>query len=245
MKMTALTLLLLLIGLGLAGCDSASSSDVPSGGTPGGSAPGGNSSDSTPIISVVKGSGKITSDTRKVDGAIAVTLNTSGNLTIQQGSSDALTLQSDDNVLPLLTSDLSGNRLILSTKPRTSVSPTQPISYNLTLKSFTGIKHSGTGTVQISGVDGDQLTVAIGGSGDITVSGTVNRQTVEMPGSGSYHSENLTSKSAIITLSGAGSANVNVSDTLNVTISGSGSVNYSGNPTVTKQITGTGSVNKK
>jgi putative autotransporter adhesin-like protein len=237
MKKSTLAVGVLLLVFVLAGCDSTSSSDNPTGGTPGGG-PGGNSE-------VVKGSGKISSDTRAVTGATGVSLNTSGNLTIKQGSSDSLTIEAEDNILPVLSSDLSGSRLILTTKSGATVNPTKPITYNLTLKSFTAIKHSGSGTVQISGISGDQLTIAIGGSGDITASGTATNQIIEIPGSGSYHGENLTSKSATITISGSGSANVKVSDTLNVTISGKGSVNYTGNPAVTKQVTGTGSVNKK
>src|SRR5262245_33803264 len=82
----------------------------------------------------IQGSGKRVSEPRNVSGFREVVLKGSGNLNIEVTGTESLTIEADDNLLPYLTSDVSGNRLTLGTKDNTNVSPSKEITYTLTVK---------------------------------------------------------------------------------------------------------------
>jgi len=195
--------------------------------------------------SVTKGSGRVVTETREVSGFTKVELSGSGELTIEKTGTESLSISAEDSLLPQLTSDVSGDTLTLGTKPNTSILPTKPITYSLTVKDLTGIAVSGSGSVRVSDLMTNSLTTKISGSGTITASGAVNDQDVDISGSGRYQAEQMTSKAVRAQISGSGTASVLASDLLDVKISGSGTLTYSGNPQVTQQISGSGKLIKK
>jgi hypothetical protein len=195
--------------------------------------------------SVTKGSGQVVTETREVSGFTKVELSGSAELTIEKTGTESLSISAEDNLLPQLTSDVSGDALILGTKPNTSILPTKPITYSVTVKDLTGIAVSGSGTVRVSNLMTNSLTTKISGSGTITASGAVNDQDVDISGSGRYQAEQMTSKAVKAQISGSGTASVLAADLLDVKISGSGTLTYSGNPQVTQEISGSGKLIKK
>ena len=200
---------------------------------------------SATACSITKGSGQITTETRQVAGFTKVELSGTGELTIERTGTESLTISAEDNILPLLTSEVSGDALVLGTKPNTEIVPSKPITYSLTVKDLTGLSVSGSGSVRASDLTTDSLTTKISGSGTITTSGTVGAHDLDISGSGGYRAEQLMSKTVKARISGSGNASVLVSDTLDVTISGSGTLTYSGDPKVTQEISGSGKLIKK
>ena len=195
--------------------------------------------------SITKGSGQVTTETRQVAGFTKVELSGTGELTIEKTGTESLTISAEDNILPLLTSEVSGDTLVLGTKPNAEIVPSKPITYSLTVKDLTGLSISGAGSVRASDLTTNSLSSKISGSGTITASGTVGAQDLDISGSGGYRAEQLTSRSVKARISGSGNASVLVSDTLDVTISGSGTLTYSGDPKVTEEISGSGKLIKK
>src|SRR3712207_1838364 len=64
----------------------------------------------------VNGSGNLISETRQVAGFSAVDLDGVGELNIQQGSTESLLIEGDDNIVPLITSTVRNGRLVLDIK---------------------------------------------------------------------------------------------------------------------------------
>ena len=84
------------------------------------------------------------------------------------------------------------------------------------------------------------------GASEVSLDGNVDRLLVDMTGASQLAADRLHAKTAEISTTGAGDADVAVTDTLNVVITGAGKVTYSGNPpTIKKQITGAGSIRHK
>jgi hypothetical protein len=193
----------------------------------------------------ITGSGNIKTETRTVSGFNAVNLAGTGRLTIAVTGTDSLEITADDNLLSYLTSDVSGKELTLGTKSHTSISPSKDPVYKLTVKDLSSITLGGSGAIVARDIHTDRLKVVLGGSGDISTSGTAGDQDILIGGSGAYHAPDLKSKIATITIGGSGDADLNAAEKLNVTIAGSGSVTYTGDPTVTQQILGSGTVKKK
>jgi hypothetical protein len=195
--------------------------------------------------SVVSGSGQTKTESRQVSGFTKIDLAGVGEVTITQGSTESLTVEADDNVLPVLTSKVSDSTLRLGTKPRTTVRTRSPIRYRVTVKDLTGISMSGSGSVIAKGVRVPALRVDMSGSGTINLSGSADKQDIEMSGSGRYEAAELSSQEVTVEISGSGEVAVSVSRALKVDISGSGRVTYSGDPSVDQDISGSGKLIKK
>jgi hypothetical protein len=193
----------------------------------------------------VRGSGNVISEPRTVSGFDSIALSGDGQLIIEQGDSDSLTVTADDNLLPYLTSDVSGKELRLSTRNGTSVNPSRRVVYHVSLKKLQDIALSGSGSVDASHVNTDRLKISVSGSADIRTSGNAGQQDISISGSADYHGEDLKTKIASIEISGAAKAVVAVSDKLDASVSGAGSIEYVGDPVVTQQVSGAGSIHKR
>jgi carbon monoxide dehydrogenase subunit G len=199
----------------------------------------------TASCSVASGSGTVASESRAVSGFNAVEISGAGELSIEQTGTESLSIEAEDNILPLLTSEVSGGTLKLDKKPRAFLRTTKPITYRLTVKDLTRLGISGSATVRVSQLRTPSLHVEISGSGAVTAAGTADDQQLEISGSGSYDAAQVTGKSATIDISGSGKATVNASDVLDVQISGSGTVTYSGDPRITQDVSGSGRLIKR
>ena len=211
------------------------------------------------------GSGNVVSERRDVGDFDAVTLSGVGNLHIAQTGSESLTIEAEDNILPLLTTEVHGRRLVFGSEPRARFSPTKPIRYTLTVKDLRDIRISGAGNVEVAalgtpslrlelsgagnmtvtGLAADSLELTLSGAGNATCAGEARDQEARISGAGSYNAEDLTSMTASVTISGTGSAHLRVSERLDARVSGVGSITYRGNPSVRKSVSGVGRISQR
>jgi hypothetical protein len=212
----------------------------------------------------IRGSGKVTTEKRDVRDFDEVSLSGSGNLVITRTGTESLTVEAEDNIIPYLTTEVSGRRLILGTRDNVSLQTTRPITYTLTVKDLEALSLSGSGNISassvpdlgdihlsgsgnmfISGIDTDKLTTRISGSGDVNAAGKAGSQDVRISGSGNYRAESLQSKDARLEVSGSGRVAVTAGDKLDARISGSGYIEYAGDPAINQSITGSGRLRKR
>jgi hypothetical protein len=190
----------------------------------------------------IQGSGTIKTEPRTVNGFTGVELSGSGKLIVEQGDTEALTITADDNLLEYLTSDVQNSKLMLATKGNYSLQPTAPITYRLSVKRLNTLGTAGSVIVEANGLKTDSLTIAVSGSGDISISGEADAQKIAFSGSADYKADNFKTKDTSINISGSAKVVVAASNRLDVQVSGSGDVQYIGSPEITQSITGTGSV---
>ncbi len=191
-----------------------------------------------------RSSNTVSMESRNVSGFSALSLETSGDLTISVTGKESLTIEADPSILSLLTSDVSGNRLTLGAQNGANLQTSQPIRYTLTVKDLNDVVLDGSGSITISGLAASNFSATINGSASITVKGSADNLTVNVNGSGSFDGSSLASKTVTVDDSGSGNVRVQASNTLNANVSGSGSVRYSGNPTVNSTVNGSGTVSK-
>jgi hypothetical protein len=190
----------------------------------------------------VTGSGTMSDETRELADFSRIELRTMGQVTVTLGEPAGVQLRVEDNLMPLVETNVRDGWLVIESPPNTTLSPTLTIEINVTMPELAEIKLSGAGLIQADGVTGESLVTTIAGSGNVVLSGTVDRQTVDVPGAGTYEASGLASRDVSVNLSGAGNVIVDVSGTLNATVSGMGNILYSGDPSVTQNVTGSGSV---
>jgi len=215
-------------------------------------------------LKTLQGSGNIVKEDRPVSDFDQVVLNGLGKLIIDQGDSESLVIEADDNLLPIITAEVKNRVLTIGFDEKIRLVGSSNITYHLSLKDLKGLEISGLGEATIPSLRSNALSLGMSGSGKIQVddlqattltvnssglgafdaAGQVDAITLNFSGAGFFNAENLRANSANLTINGTGTATVWVVDQLDVNISGGGFVNYYGNPQVTKSISGLGRVEK-
>lgn len=193
----------------------------------------------------VRGSGVVASEPRDASGFSEVRLGGTGEVIIEQTGKDSVTVEAEDNILPLLRTAVENGVLRLDIQNGVSIQTTKPIRYHVTTKTLTGVGVSGSGTVRATGIDADRFTADISGSGNAALAGRADDLKLKISGSGSVDAAGLNSRSVAATISGSGDATVNATDRLDATVSGSGSVRYGGSPQVNQRVSGSGRVARR
>jgi hypothetical protein len=214
---------------------------------------------------VIRGSGNVVTEDRDVSGFDSVALSGFGRVIITQGDEESLTVETDDNLMRYIQTEVRDGTLELgfTDDARYKIpDPSSPIIFHLSLTDLNALDLSGAGSFVIDELDADRLVVTLSGAGDLRIdsltatdlvvttsgagnvelAGAVETQTIDLSGLGNYSARDLESRTATVSISGAGNAGVWVRDTLDVTISGAGGVDYFGSPEVTQNISGVGKV---
>ena len=191
----------------------------------------------------IRGNGHIKTEERQV-GSFAE-IDAGGAFEIEWvNGSPALRVTTDENLLSYIESDVSGNTLHLST--REHVWPTHGIKLFISSPARTGAKLRGAVKLTANSLSGPAFAVESKGASEVLLGGNIDRLLVDMTGASQLSADHLQTKTAEISTTGAGDADITVSQTLKVVITGAGKVSYSGNPaTIQKQVMGAGSIQRK
>lgn len=215
----------------------------------------------------VAGSGKVITQSREVQGFLAISITVPAEVLIQQGPAETVRIEAEDNLLPQLSTEVDQGTLVIKntvTSWNERVSASKPVRITITVKDLNklelssagdvrieklntqalSITVSGAGSLTIEQLTTPQLDLRLSGAGSITASGEAADLQLSISGVGSFDGANLLSKTANTNISGAGGATVHPSDELIARISGTGSIDYYGNPKLTRHVSGLGSVNQ-
>ena len=208
------------------------------------------------------GSRNLISESRNVSGFERVEVSGGGSMDIIQDGTESLTIETDDNVMQYITSDVRGGTLHLGMDFGMHSFLPSRLHFTLHVKDLTGITTSGSwdvviesiqtgtlsivisgsGKVNINALTADELDTTISGSGELDLSGDAKQQSINISGSGKYLAGDLRTEAATVGISGSGNVTVWTSATLTVHISGSGDVSYYGSPQVSFDQSGSGNI---
>jgi hypothetical protein len=217
------------------------------------------------FFNVTIGSGNVVTESRDVRDFDRVSLSGSGSIFLTQTGEESLTIEAEDNVLPLLTSDVQGGELKLGFLNHIgTVTTNAPIRYYLTVKNLHGLTISGAGKVEMSTLATDALGVTISGSGSIQAPAlTAEALEIRISGSGKITASPLQADTLTVAISGTGHAILSgkatrqeisipgagaydaaelVSDAARVRVSGAGSATVNARETLDARISGIGSI---
>jgi len=95
-------------------------------------------------------------------------------------------------------------------------------------------------------LSGTRFALESRGASRVSLDGNIEELLADMTGASELAASALQTKTAEISTTGAGNAEIAVSEKLKVAITGAGKVQYSGNPaTIEKHISGAGSIRRK
>ena len=180
----------------------------------------------------IVGSGRLVTESREIGDLHEVSLLNSGRLVIEHGTHESLSITAEDNILPVLESEVRNGRLTLGILPGYNVETRLDVEYRLTVRDLDGLFLSGSTSTEASGIDTRDLYVDLSGSSKARLAGRVERQTLRLTGSSRYLASELPSRSADVRLSGSSRAVLRVADSLTGSAAGSSRVEYYGDPAV-------------
>ncbi len=193
--------------------------------------------------SQVVGSGNVITQSRNVSGFEAVSFEGVARLVLEQTGTESLTITAEDNILPLLISEVRDGTLFLGFASDTNITDTEPIVFTLSVRTLTALTAAGVVEVHARGIDSNRLDVIVSGVSNVTAAGRADRQNVVVSGVSTYLAENLESIVVEVDVSGPSRVVVNVSEELRGRVDAPGSVEYIGDPAV--DVDGFGAVHKQ
>lgn len=211
----------------------------------------------------ITGSGRLTEQVRTPGNFQQLRLDGAFDVTVQPGSAAKVVLKADDNIVPLIQTELDGDTLVIRGRKGASFHTRNPISITVEVTQLSAIELRGSGNLKASGlrgkgfelslsgsgnavltdIDVDRFEASLAGSGDMSLAGKSNRTELSIAGSGDIHAEQLLSRRTEVSIAGSGDAQVHASDSLEASIAGSGNVRYAGKPAkVDRSVVGSGDV---
>ena len=191
------------------------------------------------------GGGEKTTETRQVAPFRSIDASGSIDVDVVPGNASTIRVIAGKNVIDHVETDSSGGVLHLSIRDRGIVigpDPYDDARVEVSSAALEGVSVHGSSDLVLGHLSGDELSVAIEGSGDIEAAGSVGHLVATIEGSGDADLRDLEARTATVTIEGSGDAKVNVKDQLDVTVHGSGDVSYRGNPRISQSVAGSGDI---
>ncbi len=191
----------------------------------------------------VQGSGKLQKQKREVGAFNSISTEGAFDIQIVCQKPQSLEIEGDDNVLPLITTEVSNNVLHIRNTRGYSVSDS--ITLRISVTDLVRISASGAGTIEVSGLKNEKFEIEANGAPTIRATGETRVLNVDANGAGTIDTHKLRAAQVAVDAKGVASVEVHASEQLDVTIAGPSHVIYTGNAVVHKTVNGPGSVEKK
>lgn len=207
-----------------------------------------------------QGNGTVVEEERSLENFSAITIEGSYTIELEQGA-PGLTIRTDENLLPLIQTEVKRNTLRLSNTQNIKGSDgvTIRIRYPELEKLEVGgaAKITNTGTMQTGSLEIEvrgaamvdlemevrKLELELSGASSVNFQGTARQLQADLSGAGNLEAYELQVRDAVVNLSGIGSAEVYVTDNLQAKVSGVGGIRFKGEPrNIQRQVSGVGSI---
>ena len=183
----------------------------------------------------VRGSGNVVMDKRGISGFKAVEVGGVLLVEITAQKEFGVEVEADDNLLPLIKTEVSDGVLKISAERK--ISSTGPIRIRIFAPNIDNLEVSGAANVTVNDVKNSEFTIDSSGASKIKISGETGKLTMDVSGATKIDAENLKAVDATVDASGASNVTVNVLGELRAEASGASRILYTGTPTNLEQST--------
>jgi hypothetical protein len=212
----------------------------------------------------VQGNGNVKRQAREVGHFNGLALALPGQVEVRTGNSEGLTIETDDNLLPLIETVVEDGTLKIRNKnkvnirtrnlkivvqtrglDRLALGGSGSIDADRVQGSRLQFDVGGSGNIRVGKAEGESVSVSVGGSGDLKVNeGGARSLSATIGGSGTIDMARVRFDKASVTVAGSGDATLWVRESLSMSVAGSGDVNYYGDPQVSKSVVGSGGAHR-
>jgi hypothetical protein len=192
----------------------------------------------------VEGSGRRKTERRDVAEFDRITVEGAYRVEVACGRERGLEIEADDNLLPLLLTDVEGGRLRLHNER--GITTKQMPLVRVTVPDLKEVSVPGASDFSLTGVRNERLEVKVEGAAKLRASGETGALDLTLSGAGLVDARDLHAREVSVVNSGAGMTSVYATERLDATVNGVGTVDYYGDPqTVNPQVNGLGKITKK
>jgi hypothetical protein len=192
----------------------------------------------------VRGSGDVITVDRLVKDFVKIKSSGAYDLYVTVGDAPALSITFDDNLVDLVETEVRGKTLYIDSEE--SYSSRRPCRVDITISKLESVSISGSGDMEITGLNQESLSYEISGSGDLVASGSVEELDIKVSGSGDVDTRELKAKEAYVRIYGSGDVSVYAVNSFDGAIFGSGDIRYYGDPEyVSTDVAGSGDIRKR
>ncbi len=196
----------------------------------------------------VNGSGNVVTQDREAGYFNAVKVSTAIDLILTQGSSESIRVEADDNLHEYIITEIKNNTLHIYTDA--NIRNAREMNVYVTMKDIEEISATSAGDViGKSVINSDELLLSTSSAGDIdlevdvqkltcrissagcmNLSGTTDELDASLSSAGDLNAFDLTSRTASVTTSSSGDANITVTEKLWARASSAGDISFKGDP---------------
>jgi hypothetical protein len=194
------------------------------------------------IIGCNRGAGEVKTETRQVAGFSRIDVGGGIGLTVRIGPAPSLEVRAQENILPLIASNVENATLrIHSTQAYTT---SEGVHVTIVTPTLAGIAMSGGSQGQVAGLAADELAIDLSGGSALTASGTARSVIVNANGGSRGTLSELAATTVTVDMSGGSTATVRASDEVKGSASGGSRVTVLGDAKLNVQATGGSDVSR-
>ena len=194
------------------------------------------------------GSGAIVTESRQATDFKSIRINGSGEVVIQEGATQKITVSGYENLVPLYRTQTDNGVLVLGFQSDYHQINRNNIKVQIEVPSLDAVMINGSGDILVQQFGyADSLSASINGSGKIRIQCTgYNQLHYEINGSGDILAATTVGKTSESVIHGSGRIEVNSTQKMQARIYGSGTILYYGSPANTDiVVSGSGNTIKK
>ena len=169
------------------------------------------------------GSGTAGSDTRSVGAFDEIEIHGALDADVTVGGKPSVVVTGDDNLVPLIETDVVGDRLVI--RPTESMSRKLPMTITISTEALTELE--------------------LHGASEATLEGDAEELDAELHGASKLLAQKLDADEVQLQASGASSAELGEPDAISAALSGASSARYGGTPKVTEKLSGSSAISKR
>lgn len=191
----------------------------------------------------VRGSGNRVMQKREIGDFKSISTQGAFDIRVVCQQPLSLEIEGDDNIVSLVSSEVSGGVLYLKSLRDFSVS--EPIIFRISVPNLEAFAVSGAGKIDIAGLNSERFEIDANGAPSVRVAGLTKIVDITSNGAAKIDTHKLQAARAVVDSKGVSKIDLDVKDRLDVTISGPSQVTYEGDPVVNKTINGPGKLERK
>lgn len=196
----------------------------------------------------IEGNGKVRMEPRNVSAFHAILITGVFNVQLEQGSREAVKVEADENIQPLILTEVDHDTLKIMLKKDVSISNSKKINVFITLVDVSKIDMKGVGTLKCAsvlklkelefrneGIGATSLNVEVGkltvnteSLGALKLTGLADDAFITQNGVGVLQAFELKTNKLVLTTSGVGASEVYAANEISIDASGIGGVKYKG-----------------
>lgn len=199
----------------------------------------------TTFVNTVRGSGNFKSESRNIDRYEAIDVFGTYDIEVISRQNSAFQISGDDNILPLIKTEVRDKTLYIYVDRDTNISPKLRLKIKTSSDRIDKISSQGVNNLTVDRLDNNVFSLLQNGTGNTKLYGKTNKFLIKINGSIYINAINFYSQQVAIKLLGTSQIDVYANEELKLDILGMGKVNYYGDPSrIIKNVLGMSSVNR-